>query len=71
MWLWSEKIDKRLFKSLGQKSNVRKCRSVCLEISFFTHLLVWQLCSSPYTFLARQNHFRLLSRKSIEQRKEM
>jgi len=63
---------KCLFKNLGQKSNVRKCPSVCLEIwVFFTHLLVWQLCPSPYTFLTRQSHFRQLSQKSFEQRKEM
>jgi len=61
---------KCLFKSLGQKSNVRKCPSVCLETSFF-YTLVWQLCPSPYTFLARQSHFRQLSQKSFEQRKEM
>jgi len=44
---------------------------VCLEISFFTHLLAWQLCPSPYTFLARQSHFRQFSQKSFQQRNEM
>ena len=42
-----------------------------LKLKFFTHLLVWQLCPSPYTFLASQSHFRQFSQKSFEQRKEM
>jgi len=64
---------KCLFKSMGQKSNVRKCPSVFLEIRVFSTLtvLVWQLFPSPYTFLVRQSHFRQLSQKSFEQRKEM
>jgi len=37
----------------------------------FLHLLVRQLYPTPYTFLARQSHFRQLSQKSFEQRKEM
>jgi len=54
------------------KSNVLKFPSVCLQIkAFLTHLLGGQLCPSPYTFLARQSHFRLPSQKSFEQRKEM
>ena len=65
------KLMKCLFKSLGQKSNVRKCPSVCLEIRVFTYLLLWQLCPSSHTFLARQSQFRQPSQKSFEQRKEM
>jgi len=44
-----------------------------LKLGFFYTLTVhvWQLCPSPYTFLARQSHFRQLSQKSFEQRKEM
>jgi len=53
-------------------SNVLKCPSVCLEIrAFSTHLLGGQLCRIPYTFLARQSHFRHRSQKSFEQRKEV
>jgi len=72
MWLWSGQIDEKFIQSPGQKSNVRKFPSVCLEVSFFlTHLFVWQLCPIPYTFLARQSHIHHLSKKSFEQRKEM
>jgi len=42
-----------------------------LKLFFFTHLLVWQLCPSSFNFLARQSHFRQLSQKSFEQRKEI
>jgi len=44
-----------------------------LKLDFFYTLtvLVWQLCPSPYTFLARKSHFHQLSQKSFEQRKEM
>jgi len=44
-----------------------------LKLGFFSTLtvLVWQLFPSPYTFLVRQSHFRQLSQKSFEQRKEM
>ena len=44
---------------------------------FFCALYLWtcllgvQLCPSPYTFLARQSHFSILSQKSFAQRKEM
>jgi len=41
-----------------------------LKLVFF-NLFVWQLCPSPYTFLAGQSHFHHLSEKSFEQRKEM
>jgi len=34
-------------------------------------LIGGQLCPSPYTFLARQNHFNHLSQKSFSQRKVM
>jgi len=34
-------------------------------------LLGGQLYSRPYTFLARQSHFRHLSQKSFAQRKQM
>ena len=34
------KLMKCLFKSLGQKSKVRKCPSVCLEIRVFLHTCV-------------------------------
>jgi len=72
MWLWNEQIDEMFIQRPGQKPNVRKFSSVCLEFSLFlTHLFVWQLCPSPYTFLARQSHFHHLGEKSFEQRKEM
>jgi len=60
---------KCLFKSLGQKSNVRKCPVLVLKLIFFTHSLVWELC--PYTFPTRQSHFRQLSQKFFEQIEEM
>jgi len=41
----------------------------CLEIRVFLHTYLWGNC--PYTFLVRQSHFRQLSQKSFEQRKEM
>jgi len=42
-----------------------------LKLGFLTNLLVWQLCPSPYTCLARWSNFRHLSQKSFEQGKEM
>jgi len=44
-----------------------------LKLGLFCTLTVhvWQLYTSPYTFLARQSHFRQFSQKSFEQRKEM
>jgi len=40
-----------------------------LKLVFFTQLVVWQLCQSPYTFLARQCNFGQLSLESFEQTK--
>jgi len=54
------------------KSNVLQCPSVCLENrASVTHLLEGQLCSIPYTFIARRSHFRHPSQKLSEQSKEM
>ena len=71
MWLWSEQIDEMFIQSPGQKPNVRKFSSICLEVKGFFNTLVWQLCLSPYTFLTKQSHFHHLSEKCFEQRKEM
>jgi len=70
MCLWSEQIDEMFIEIPGQKPNVRKFSSVCLEVRvFLTHLFVWQLCPSPYTFLARQSRSHHLSEKSFEKGK--
>ena len=69
MWLWSEQTDEMFIQSPGQKPNVRKFSSVCLEVSFFNTLICVAIVLSPYNFLARQSHFHHLSEKSFEQRK--
>jgi len=72
MWLWSEHIDEMFIQKSGSKIQCTEMLQFFLEISFFfIHLLVWQLCPNPYTFLARQSHFRELSQKFFKQRKEM
>jgi len=62
---------KCLFKNLVQNPIYESAPVFVLKLGFLTHLLVSQLCPSPYTFLARQSHFHQLSQKSLEQRKKM
>jgi len=42
-----------------------------LKLGFFYTLACVAIVPSPYTFLARQIHFRQLNQKSFEDRKEM
>jgi len=71
VWLWSEQIDEMFIQNSGSKIKCTKVPQYVLKLVFFTHLVVWQLGPSPYTFLVRQSHFCQLSQKSFEQRKEM
>ena len=61
--LQSFKLRPKRFSKVGEKFS-------CAPY-LRAYLLGGQLCSSPYTFLARQSRFSHLSQKSFAQRKEM
>jgi len=52
-----EQIDEMFKSKVWAKCNVLKYPSVCLQISFSTHLLERQFWPSPYIFLSRQSYF--------------
>jgi len=70
MWLWIEQIFKTFIQSPGQKPNVRKFSSVCLEVRVLNTLICVAIVPQSL-HLPRQSHFHHLSEKTFEQRKEM